>query len=222
MRDTTFVWHGKLQRIRLDPADSSLRHLAHRTSPRRLTMDAQTEQHPKTSTEHQLWYKDAIIYQLHVKSFFDSNDDGIGDFPGLISKLDYIADLGVNAIWLLPFYPSPAARRRLRHQRLSRRASRLRDARGLPALRPRGACPRHPRHHRTGDQSHLRPASLVSARAARASPDRPGAISMSGRTPIRDMPARASSSSTPSIRTGPGTRLPAPITGTAFIRISRI
>jgi maltose alpha-D-glucosyltransferase/alpha-amylase len=54
-----------------------------------------------------LWYKDAIIYQLHVKSFFDSNGDGIGDFPGLISKLDYIADLGATAVWLLPFYPSP-------------------------------------------------------------------------------------------------------------------
>lgn len=54
-----------------------------------------------------LWYKDAIIYQLHVKSFFDSNNDGIGDFAGLIQKLDYIADLGVNTIWLLPFYPSP-------------------------------------------------------------------------------------------------------------------
>ncbi|HEY7576860.1 MAG TPA: maltose alpha-D-glucosyltransferase [Acetobacteraceae bacterium] len=54
-----------------------------------------------------LWYKDAIIYQLHIKSFFDANNDGIGDFPGLISKLDYIADLGVNTIWLLPFYPSP-------------------------------------------------------------------------------------------------------------------
>src|SRR5467141_951890 len=54
-----------------------------------------------------LWYKDAIIYQLHVKSFFDSNNDGIGDFPGLVSKLDYIADLGATAIWLLPFYPSP-------------------------------------------------------------------------------------------------------------------
>jgi maltose alpha-D-glucosyltransferase/alpha-amylase len=60
----------------------------------------------RTAAE-QLWYKDAIIYQLHVKSFFDSNNDGIGDFPGLISKLDYIADLGVNAIWVLPFYPSP-------------------------------------------------------------------------------------------------------------------
>ena len=54
-----------------------------------------------------LWYKDAIIYQVHVKSFFDSNNDGIGDFNGLIEKLDYISNLGVNTIWLLPFYPSP-------------------------------------------------------------------------------------------------------------------
>ncbi len=54
-----------------------------------------------------LWYKDAIVYELHVKAFFDSNDDGIGDFPGLTSKLDYLRDLGVNTIWLLPFYPSP-------------------------------------------------------------------------------------------------------------------
>ena len=52
----------------------------------------------RTAAER-LWYKDAIIYQLHVKSFFDSNNDGIGDFPGLISKLDYIADLGVNVAW---------------------------------------------------------------------------------------------------------------------------
>ena len=54
-----------------------------------------------------LWYKDSVIYQVHIKSFFDSNNDGIGDFPGLISKLDYIAELGVNTVWLLPFYPSP-------------------------------------------------------------------------------------------------------------------
>ncbi len=54
-----------------------------------------------------LWYKDAIIYQMHVKSFFDSNNDGVGDFAGLMQKLDYIAELGVNTIWLLPFYPSP-------------------------------------------------------------------------------------------------------------------
>jgi maltose alpha-D-glucosyltransferase/alpha-amylase len=54
-----------------------------------------------------LWYKDAIIYELHIKAFFDSNNDGIGDFKGLTAKLDYLRDLGVTAIWLLPFYPSP-------------------------------------------------------------------------------------------------------------------
>lgn len=54
-----------------------------------------------------LWYKDAIIYELSVRSFYDSNGDGIGDFQGLIQKLDYLEDLGINTIWLLPFYPSP-------------------------------------------------------------------------------------------------------------------
>ncbi|WP_219623476.1 maltose alpha-D-glucosyltransferase [Herbaspirillum seropedicae] len=58
-------------------------------------------------TRDPLWYKDAVIYQIHVKSYFDANDDGIGDFAGLIQKLDYITGLGVNTIWLLPFYPSP-------------------------------------------------------------------------------------------------------------------
>ncbi|MGH8150700.1 MAG: maltose alpha-D-glucosyltransferase [Steroidobacteraceae bacterium] len=54
-----------------------------------------------------LWYKDAVIYEVHVRAFQDSNQDGIGDFPGITQRLDYIKDLGVNAIWLLPFYPSP-------------------------------------------------------------------------------------------------------------------
>jgi maltose alpha-D-glucosyltransferase / alpha-amylase len=54
-----------------------------------------------------LWYKDAIIYELHVKTFADSDGDGIGDFRGLIQKLDYLQELGITAIWLLPFYPSP-------------------------------------------------------------------------------------------------------------------
>ena len=53
------------------------------------------------------WYKDAIIYQLHIKAFQDANNDGIGDFAGLMQRLDYIQELGVNTIWLLPFYPSP-------------------------------------------------------------------------------------------------------------------
>jgi maltose alpha-D-glucosyltransferase / alpha-amylase len=55
----------------------------------------------------ELWYKDAIIYQLHVKAFADSNNDGIGDFAGLTEKLGYLQDLGVTTLWLLPFYPSP-------------------------------------------------------------------------------------------------------------------
>src|SRR5258708_346331 len=54
-----------------------------------------------------LWYKDAVIYELHVRAFFDSNNDGVGDFAGLLQKLDYLQDLGVTCIWLLPFFPSP-------------------------------------------------------------------------------------------------------------------
>lgn len=60
-----------------------------------------------TGMDQTLWYKDAIIYQLHVRTFYDSNNDGIGDFPGLMQKLDYLQDLGINVIWLLPFFPSP-------------------------------------------------------------------------------------------------------------------
>ena len=54
-----------------------------------------------------LWYKDAVIYEIHIKSFFDSNNDGIGDINGLIQKLNYLENLGITALWLLPFYPSP-------------------------------------------------------------------------------------------------------------------
>ena len=59
------------------------------------------------SRDEKLWYKDAVIYQLHVRTFCDSNGDGIGDFRGLTSKLGYLQELGINAIWLLPFFPSP-------------------------------------------------------------------------------------------------------------------
>ena len=62
----------------------------------------------KTEFDENLhWYKDAIIYELHIKAFRDSSGDGIGDFEGLLEKLDYLEDLGVTAIWVLPFYPSP-------------------------------------------------------------------------------------------------------------------
>jgi len=60
-----------------------------------------------TTPRDPLWYKDAVIYQVHVRAFFDSNNDGVGDFPGLTQRLDYLQSLGINTLWLLPFYPSP-------------------------------------------------------------------------------------------------------------------
>src|SRR3954454_6787141 len=60
-----------------------------------------------TNHDDPQWYKDAVIYQLHVKAFADSDGDGMGDFGGLTAKLDYLHELGVTAVWLLPFYPSP-------------------------------------------------------------------------------------------------------------------
>jgi len=59
------------------------------------------------NSDDPLWYRDAVIYQLNVKAFFDTNNDGVGDFKGVTAKLDYVKELGVNTIWLMPFYPSP-------------------------------------------------------------------------------------------------------------------
>jgi maltose alpha-D-glucosyltransferase/alpha-amylase len=61
----------------------------------------------KTTEREPLWFLDAVIYEVYVRGFYDSNADGIGDFPGLTQKLDYLEWLGVNCIWLLPIYPSP-------------------------------------------------------------------------------------------------------------------
>ena len=63
--------------------------------------------HAPALTDDPLWYRDAIIYELHVRSFADSNGDGIGDFKGVTRRLDYLEELGVTALWILPFYPSP-------------------------------------------------------------------------------------------------------------------
>src|SRR5438309_4543099 len=64
-------------------------------------------QGPNNTSIDPLWYKDAVIYELHVKTFCDSDGDGMGDFRGLIERLPYLQKLGITAIWLLPFYASP-------------------------------------------------------------------------------------------------------------------
>ncbi len=171
---------------------------------------------PRSATfiKDPLWYKDAVIYQVHVKSFFDSNNDGIGDFPGLIEKLDYIADLGVNTIWLLPFYPSP---RRddgydiAEYRGVSPDYGTMADARRFIAEA-------HKRNLRvitelvinhTSDQH---PGSSARARPSRV---RRRGTSTSGPMTTTSTTARASFSSTPRNPTGPGTRWRASTSGTA-------
>ena len=117
-------------------------------------------------TDDRLWYKDAIIYQLHVKSFFDANNDGSRRFrrPDLQARLHRRSRRQHDLAAAVLSVATP--RRRLRHRRLSRRASGLRHAGRCQALHRRGACARHAGDHRAGGQPHLRPASVVPARAA--------------------------------------------------------
>ena len=115
------------------------------------------------------------FYELHVKAFFDSNDDGIGDFAGLIEKLDYLQELGITCIWLLPFYPSPLRDDGYDIADYHGVHPELRHAQAVPPVRPRGARRGHPGRDRAGDQPHVRPAPLVPGRAAaprRARPKR--------------------------------------------------
>ncbi len=154
-----------------------------------------------------LWYKDAIIYEVRVRSFYDSDGDGIGDFRGLTEKLDYLQDLGVTALWLLPFYPSP-----LRddgydiadYTDVHPDCGTLDDFKALPA---RGAPARHPRRHRAGHQPHLGPAPVVPARPPRAARQPRARLLRLERHARSATPARGSSSRTSSARTGPGTRV---------------
>jgi maltose alpha-D-glucosyltransferase/alpha-amylase len=93
--------------LRIDPRPRPAVPLFH-VKARAVNVDPGIKVEPKLESD-ELWFKDAIIYQLHVKAFADSNNDGIGDFAGLTEKLDYLGDLGVTALWLLPFYPSPGS-----------------------------------------------------------------------------------------------------------------
>jgi hypothetical protein len=164
----------------------------------------------------ELWFKDAIIYQLHVKAFADSNHDGIGDFAGLTEKLDYLQDLGITALWLLPFYPSPGRDDgydisdyrhinpdlgTLQDFRRFMQEARRRKLRVITELVI---------NHKPGSGAH-----------AEASRPRMRAIGTSGATATRNMRGRVSSSATPKSRTGPRTPTPRPTTGTASSRTSR-
>ena len=214
-------WSGV--RLRIDPARRPCSPVPlYRV---RLTHEYQARHHVEMpcaeTADDGLWFKDAVIYQLHVKAFRDSNGDGVGDFAGLTERLDYLRDLGVTTLWLLPFYPEPWPRRRLRHFRLRRHQSRLRHDAGFPPLHAGGQAPRPARHHRAGHQSHIGPARLVQARQAQPARTRARATGTSGATPTRNTRARASSSPTPRSRTGPGMTRPMPFTGTASSRISR-
>ncbi len=143
------------------------------------------------------WYRDAIIYQVHVKSFFDANNDGIGDFDGLTAKLDYIRDLGVTAIWVMPFYPSP-----LRddgydiadYRDINQSYGTMDQFRTFVDEAHAGAwvITELVINH-TSDQH---PWFQQARNAPRV---RSGATSTSGRTPTRSIPTPASSSSTPSL-----------------------
>ena len=172
------------------------------------------------AVSHAPWYKDAIIYELHVRSFYDSNGDGMGDFKGLTERLDYLQDLGVNAIWLLPFYPSP-----WRDDGYDiadyRRSPGLRDRARLQAVPEGGARARPPGYHRARHQPYLQPAPLVRASPKREAGQQVTATSTSGARRRIASPKRGSSFRTSRHRTGPGTRSPARITGTGSSRTSR-
>src|SRR5262245_56806845 len=108
-----------------------------------------------------LWYKNTVIYCLSVGTYMDSNGDGIGDFTGVMRRLDYLHGLGITAIWLMPFQISPPSRRRLRRVRLLRRRSALRHHRRFRRVHPWRQAARHTRSHRSRGQPHLERTSLV-------------------------------------------------------------
>jgi maltose alpha-D-glucosyltransferase/alpha-amylase len=180
-------------------------------TPAKTDAHVQPQRAVSTHADVEPWYKTAVIYELHVRAFHDTNGDGVGDFKGLTSRLDYLQDLGVTAIWLLPFYPSPlrddgydiadytGVNESYGSMRDVRRFIREAHKRGLRVITELVL-------NHTSDQHRW-------FQRARQSP--PGSV-------YRDTRACASFSRTTKRATGRGTRSPRRITGIAFIRISRI
>ena len=93
------------------------------------------------------WYKDAVFYEVHVKAFMDGNGDGIGDFAGLTARLDYVQELGVDCLWILPMYPSPLATTATTSRTSTastRRTGRCRTSRSFSTPPTRAACASSP------------------------------------------------------------------------------
>ena len=167
-----------------------------------------------------LWYKDAIIYELHVKAFMDGNNDGIGDFQGLLTKLDYLQDLGVTCIWLLPFFPSP-----LRDDGY--------DIADYLSVHPNYGTMEDFREflvqaHNRGLQVMIELVSITpptnipgSSGLALPQKTRLSATSTCGVIPIKNIPARASFLRIPRNPIGPGILMPNSTTGIVSFRINR-
>ena len=167
------------------------------------------------------WYRDAVIYEVHVRAFQDGNGDGIGDFSGLTSRLDYLADLGITAIWLLPFYPSPlrddgydiadylAVHPDYGDLADARRFIREAHARGLRVITELVF------NHTSDQHPWFQRARRAAARLGRARLVR---LERHARSLPR---CTRSSSRTSSPRTGPGTPSPAPTSGIASTATSR-
>ena len=170
--------------------------------------------HDAPAAADPLWYRDAVIYQLHVKTFCDSDGDGVGDFKGLTSKLDYLQRLGVDCLWLLPTFPSPFRDDGYDiadYYGIHPAYGTLDDFRAfVAAAHDRGL----QGHHRTGHQPHLRQAPVVpgGAQLDRQPATRLVRLERHATTAIV---TSGSSSSTPSRPIGPGIRCRRPTTGTA-------
>ena len=156
------------------------------------------------SASDPLWFKDAIIYELHVRAFFDSNNDGNGDFQGLTQRLDYLQDLGVTCIWLLPFFPSPLKDDGYDISDYLNVHPDYGTLDDFKAFLRCGARTQHAGDDRIGHQPHFRSAPLVSARAPCTAWFRRNAISTSGATPTRNTQTLALFLPIPKNRTGPG------------------